>query len=87
MKKPLKFVGGLCTIAVGEGAGKRHQVIEAPGVSVYEENNCVYVKTEDCPATVTHPEHAQITIPANEEMQIVIQEEYNDFGEYRKVMD
>jgi hypothetical protein len=87
MKKLLKAVNGRYIVAVGEGAGKRHEVIDVPGLEVFEENGHIVLKTADLPTKITHPEHAEILLPENDEMTIYIQEEYNDVGEYRKVRD
>lgn len=87
MKKILKPVNGRYIIAVGEGAGKRHEVLDVPGLEVFEENGVISVKTKDIPTEIIHPEHATILLPANDEMTFYIQTEYDDVNEYRRVTD
>jgi hypothetical protein len=84
----IKFKNGRVTVAVGEGAGKRHEVLEAPGVEIFKnDNGNLLIKTADHETTLIHPEHGTITLPKNDEIEVFIQEEYSDIGEYRKVMD
>ena len=83
----LNFKNGKVTVAVGEGAGKRHEVLEVKGIKAFKTNRGVLIRTKNEPTKITHPRHGIIEFPKNDEMEFIIQEEYNDIGEYRKVKD
>lgn len=86
--KKVKFENGKCTIAVGEGAGKRHEIMETLGTEVFrKDDGNLLIKTGPEGTQLIHPEHGVITLPKNDEIEVFIQEEYNDVGEYRKIMD
>jgi transcriptional antiterminator Rof (Rho-off) len=83
----LKFKNGRCCIAVGEGVKNRHEVLEAEGVEVYKDGGKLLIKTGDKGTSLIHPEHGTIVLPEHDEIEIVIQEEYSDLNEWRKVQD
>ena len=70
-------------LAEGEHTGHRHQIAVADEVEMFEQNSVLYLRINGEGATITHEEHAPVTLPAgNYEVGNVL--EYDPFAEEMK---
>jgi hypothetical protein len=72
-------------LAEGEVTG-HHHVLEGPRVQVLDVAQEVFARIMEAPATVTHPEHATVTIPPGE-YEVRRQVEYEPGELPRQVLD
>ncbi len=82
--QPVERVGGRVILAAGEVTGHHHAMSDA-GVELLEHENRRYLRVPTTSA-LRHEEHTQIGV-APGLYEVIIQREYDDAEEWRRVTD
>lgn len=83
--KPVKRVGGRVILAEGEVTGHHHAIRDA-GVGLLEVGERRFLSVPETGAALKHEEHTKIDV-APGLYEVVIQREYDDAEEWRRVAD
>lgn len=82
--KPIKRQGGRVILAEGEVTGHHHAIMDS-GVALLEHAERRYLRVPET-AALRHEEHTKIDV-APGLYEVVIQREYDDAEEFRRVQD
>lgn len=83
--KPVRRVGGRLILAEGEVTGHHHAIRDA-GVGLLELGERRFLQVPETGAQLKHEEHTKIDV-APGLYEVVIQREYDDAEEWRRVAD
>lgn len=83
--KPVRRVGGRVILAEGEVTGHHHAIRDA-GVALLEQGERRFLRVPETGAQLKHEEHSKLDV-APGLYEVVIQREYDDAEEWRRVAD